>query len=246
MYINLSREQGICILSLNRPGTNSLQQDLLDELYAAITGISHDEAVKAVILTSSLPFGFSSGLDLGSFQGTHAAFAKNVYRAVYKTFQIVQSITACPKIYIAALAGPVIGSGSSIALACDLRIAAVGTWFWLPDPQYGGLLGDGGLVRLAQITGIGRAAMLALTNERINLDTADKWGLIYKTAPREILMETALTAAARLCGLSPKTLEHHKKILNQTMQLHFPGKALRKLLHSPETSRRFQFYIKQK
>lgn len=246
MYINLFREQGVCILSLNRPGTNSLHQDLLDELYAAVTEISRDEAVKVVILTSNLPFGFSSGLDLGSFQGTHAAFAENIYKAVYKAFQIVQSITASPKIYIAALAGPAIGSGASIALACDLRIAAVGTWFWLPDPQYGGLLGDGGLERLAQITGTGRAAILALTNERINLDTADKWGLIYKTAPREKLMETARTAAARLCGLSGKTLGYHKKILNQTMPLRFPGEALQKVLHSPETYLRVQSYIKQK
>lgn len=246
MYINFSREQEVCILSLNRPRTNSLHQDLLDELYAAITEISQDKTTKTVILTSSLPFGFSSGLDLGSFQGTHAAFAENVYNVVYKTFQIIQSITASPKIYIAALAGPVIGSGASIALACDLRIAAAGTWFWLPDPQYGGLLGDGGLVRLAQIIGTGRAAVLALTNERINLDTADKWGLLYKTAPREKLMKTARTAAARLCGLSGKTLGYHKKILNQATPLHFPGEALQMVLHSPETYQRFQSYIKQK
>jgi len=227
---------------MNRPGTNSLNQDLHDELYETLRRTEEQNDIKTVVLTSRLPFGFSSGLDLGSFKGDHPVFAEKVYNAVHRSFQTVKIIARSQKIFIAALAGPVIGSAASIAFSCDFRIAAPGTWFWLPDPQYGGFLADGGIELLTGLAGNSRSLRLALMNEHIDLDEADAWGLICKIAERRKLEDTALAAADRLCGLSFQTLGLHKKIINENTVGRFRGEELKTLLRSEETYEKFRSY----
>ena len=142
---------------------------------------SEHKTIKVVILASKLSFGFSSGFDLRSLIDVQQfIYAEKVYNAVYTSFQIAKTIVQSSKIFIASIAGPIIGSAASIVFSCDFRIAAPGAWFWLLDTQYGGLLADGGIALLAKLAGNSRAFMLGLTNDRVNLGEADQWGLIYK------------------------------------------------------------------
>jgi len=244
MYIDTDVREDVCFIYLNRPDTNSLNQILLDELYNKVCWASEQENVKVIILTSRLSFGFSSGLDLGSFMSQQTGFAGKVYNAVHKSFQIVKSIVQSPKVFIAALAGPVIGSAASIAFGCDFRIAAPGTWFWLPDTQYGGLLADGGIELLAKLTGNSRAFMLALTNDRINIDDANKWGLIYKIEEKSKLDETAFSTAKRLCDFSFKTSSLHKKIINEGILNKFHEDQLKEILSSEDVYKRLRSHIR--
>ena len=245
MYIDTDIRDDVCFIYLNRPDTNSLNQKLMDELYDKVCWVSAHQDIRVVILTSKLSFGFSSGLDLGSFMDDRqAVFAKKVYNAVCKSFQIVKSILQSPKIFIAALAGPVIGSAASIAFGCDFRIASPETWFWQPDTQYGGLLADGGIELLTKLTGNSRTAMLAMTNDRINLDAADKWGLIYKTVERNKLDETAFAIAKRLCSYSFQTLSSHKKIINEGLLNNFREDQLKEILASEDTYKKLQSYMR--
>ena len=244
MYIDTDFREDVCYIYLTRQKTNSLNQELLDGLYDKVCCASEHQDVRVVILASKLPFGFSSGLDLGSFMDEQQSiFAEKVYNVVYKSFQIVKSILQSPKIFIAALAGSVIGSAASIAFSCDFRIAAPGTWFWLPDAQYGGLLADGGIELLTRLTGNSRAYMLGLTNDRINLDEAERWGLIYKTVERRKLNETAFTTAKRLCGYSFQTLSSHKKIINEGLLNDFREAQLKEILSSKDSYQKLQSYM---
>ncbi len=243
MYIDISIREDVCFIYLNRRDTNGLNQSLLDELYDKVCWVSGQENVKAVVLTSRLSFGFSSGLDLGSFMNRPIGFAEKIYDAVYRSYQIVKSILQSPKIFIAALSGPVIGSAASIAFGCDLRIAALGTWFWLPDTQYGGFLADGGVELLTKLVGSSRTFMLALTNGRLNLDEADKWGLIYKIVQLKELDKASFLAAKRLCALSPNTLSLHKKIINEGALKDFREEQLKEILASEDTYKRVQSYM---
>ena len=163
MYVDKEIKDSIGYIWLNRPRTNSLSHTLLEELLEAVTAFDAENEITAVVLSSRLPFGFSGGLDLGSFyvSGEHELTGSNVYKAVYLTFQINRKIVSSDKILIAVLSGPVIGSAASIAFSCDIRIADSGAWFWLPDPQYGGLLADGGLEMLTRHIGNSRACTLA-------------------------------------------------------------------------------------
>ena len=247
MYIDSKIQENVCFLWLNKPGTNSLDQELLDELYEQVSWASEQDTVKVVILTSKLPFGFSSGLDLGSFMDDRqTVFAEKVYNAVYKSFQIAKAITQSPKIFIAALSGPVIGSAASIAFSCDFRIAAMGTWFWLPDVQYGGFLADGGIELLAKLTGNSRAYMLGLTNDRISLDEANKWGLLYKITEPQKLEKTVFSFAERLCGHSFNTLSSHKKIINEGLLRDFREEQLKEILASEDTYQKLLSYMRSK
>lgn len=206
--------------------------------------ISGQEDVKVVVLTSRLSFGFSSGLDLGSFMNQPTMFAGKIHDAVYQSFRIVKSIVQSPKIFIAALSGPVIGSAASIVFSCDFRIATPGTWFWLPDTQYGGLLADGGIELLTKLVGCSRTFMLALTNNRINLDEADKWGLIYKIVERRELDEASFAIAKRLCAFSSKILSLHKRIINEGVLNNFRQGQLEEILASEDTYKRVQSYMR--
>lgn len=243
MYIDVDIREEVCFFSLNRPNTNSLNQELLNELYDKICWSSEQENVKIVILTSRLSFGFSSGLDLKSLMDTKAVFAERVYNLVYRCFKIVKSIVQSPKIFIAAVAGPVIGSAASITFSCDFRIAAPDTWFWLPDTQYGGLLVDGGIELLAKLIGNSRAFMITATNDRINLDEAEKWGLIYKIAGHKELDETSYSVAKRLCALSFKTLSLHKKIINEGVLNDFRESQLKDILSSEDAYKKIKSYM---
>lgn len=244
MYIDNDIREGVCFIYLNRPHTNSLNQELLDELYDKLCWASEHKDIKVVILTSKLPLGFSSGLDLGSFMDEQRSiFTRRVHNAVYKSFQIVKSILLSSKIFIAALAGPVIGSAASITFSCDLRIAVPGTWFWLPDTQYGGLLADGGIELLTKLVGNSRSFMIALTNERINLDIADKWGLIYKIVDRKELNEASFSVAKQLSSLSFRTLSLHKKVINESILADFREEQIKEILTCEDTYLKLQYYI---
>ena len=244
MYIDVKIHGEICCLYLNKPGTNSLDHQMLDQLYDKVFWVSQQSTIKVVILKSNIAFGFSSGLDIRNFiNSPKTLFAEKVYYSVAKTFQIIKTIVQSPQIFICALSGPVIGSAVSIVLGCDFRIAARGTWFWLPDVQYGGLLADGSIELMTKIVGISRTSMLIQTNERVNLDDADKWGLIYKTVELQKLDEAAFSFAKKLCILSFKTLSIHKKMINEGLLNYFRSKQLKEILYSEETYQRLQTYV---
>lgn len=245
MYIDVTMREDVCLIYLNRPDTNSLNQELLDELYDKVCWASGHKNIKVVILASKLSFGFSSGLDLRSLMDVQQfIFAEKVYNTVYTSFQIAKVIVQSSKIFIAPIAGPIIGSAASIVFSCDFRIAAPGAWFWLPDTQYGGLLADGGIELLAKLAGNSRAFMLGLTNDRINLDKADKWGLIYKIVDRNELDEASFSVAKRLCGLSFRTLSLHKKIINEGVLNDFREEQLKEILDSEDTYKKLKSYMR--
>jgi len=247
MYIDIKVQDDVCFLYLKKPNTNSLDQSFLDEIYDKVRWASNQDMAKVIVLTSKLSFGFSSGLDLRSLTSDNqTTFADKVYNAVYKSFKIVKSIAHSRKIFVAALSGPVIGSAASIAFSCDFRIAAPGTWFWLPDVQYGGLLADGGIDLLSNMVGKSRAFMFALTNDRINLDVSEKWGLIYKITDLQKLEETAWQFARRICRLSFNALSSHKKIINEGLLNDFRDEQLKEILALENTYQRLLSHMRSK
>ena len=247
MHIDSKIQENVCFLFLNKPGTNNFDQAMLHELFEKVCWASEQDTVKIVVLASKLPFGFSSGLDLGSFiDDRQTVFAEKVYNAVYKSFLITKAITQSPKIFIAALSGPVIGSAASIAFSCDFRIAATGTWFWLPDVQYGGFLADGGIELLTRLVGNSRAYMLGLTNDRINLDKADKWGLICQMTEPQKLEDIAFSLAKKLCRFAFTTLSSHKKIINEGLLSDFREEQLKEILLLEDTYQKLLSYMRSK
>ena len=246
MLVDFEITNNIGILSLNRPGTNSLNLELLKEIYNNLCMIEENKDIRVVILQSKLPFGFSSGLDLGGLFNRNDInkTTENVYNAIYQVYKISQKILSSPIIYIASLTGGVIGSSITIAASCDLRIAANNTWLWVPDPRYRGLLAEGGIEIMCELIGASRTAMLNLTNERFNAKIVHEWGLFYKLVERDEIKTHTLSCAEKISNFSYSSLKYTKKMINSGFNHQFPEKMMKDFLKPEKTAKWLSKYMK--
>ncbi|MCL6451701.1 MAG: enoyl-CoA hydratase/isomerase family protein [Acetobacteraceae bacterium] len=107
---------------------------------------------------------------------------------------------------VAAVSGVAIGSGLTLALACDLRVASELSLFWLPDVAYGGFLGDSGLGRLVRAVGPGAARELLLTGRRVGAARALELGLVSQVVPPRDVLAAALRLAEELAQGAPASI----------------------------------------
>jgi len=129
---------------------------------------------------------------------------------VEKIHQVCKAIRALPVPVVARLHGAVIGAGLEIAAACDLRVAADGTKFSMPEVK----LGIPSVVEAAllpRLMGSGRAAWLVLTGEPIDARRALEWGLVEEVASDADLAAQRLVQT--LLAASPKALREQKRLL---------------------------------
>ncbi|WP_176758972.1 enoyl-CoA hydratase/isomerase family protein [Alkaliphilus peptidifermentans] len=245
MYIKIKEFNHIAVVELNRSPANGFSRGFLMEFIRAIKKVDEDRSIKIVIISSKQSQIFSSGLDLRSLMGDNAdEMSRNIFDAVHLVYKIVEKIMLSKKIFIGALSGATIGSAVSVALACDLLIGSPETWFWLPDPQYGGLLADGGIDLLINHIGTSRAKMLALTNDRINPQRALEWGILYRVVEKGKLLDVAFSEAKRLSGYSTDTLSYTKRLINEGILNSFKCDELKEILNNREIYNRLQNYIK--
>ena len=165
---------GVARIFLNRPEkVNALSSHVLGELLAALNGVSKSPDVRAVVLAGRGK-AFCGGADV---QELSSLTASNAGSFVEKIHAVCEAIRRLPLPVVARLHGAVIGAGLEIAAACDLRIAAEGTRFSMPEVR----LGIPSVVEAAllpRLMGSGRAAWLVLTGEPIDARRAYEWGLI--------------------------------------------------------------------
>lgn len=235
--IEVEVEKGIGRILLNHARTNSLTFEFMEQIASAIDEMERRDEVKLVILTSSLSFGFSSGLDLGDLyeEDEPATTVTNIYEAVNRVYLLSQKILNSDKLYLAALSGAVIGSALTLVLSCDLLIADKSCWFWSPDPRYRGLLADGGIELLRAKAGAARSAFLNFTNERVDAETLNSWGIIYKLCPEGELSQVASEISGRLSANSADSLKYSKMLNNRGIIIDFPGPILEEFLDPVKT-----------
>lgn len=245
MYVEIETREKFGIIWLKHERTNSLNHIFLKEIHESLQLMAANEAMNIIVIASKLKFGFSSGLDLRRFYSARDIIGtgNKVIQAVKETYRINHLIRSSAKTYLAALSGPVIGSAISIALSCDLRISDEKAWFWAPDPQFGGLPGDGVIEILSGLVGASRAKMLLLTNDRIDSKTAWDWGLLYKVVPHGQLYAEVFKLASRLSGYSSLSLGTIKGMFNKHVMKRFTADALAKVVYSDDTYSRMKSYF---
>jgi 2-(1,2-epoxy-1,2-dihydrophenyl)acetyl-CoA isomerase len=213
--INIYRRDAAAKLELNRPGSlNSWDSQLGIELLAAIRSVSADPAVRAVTITGA-GRAFSSGADLKAGLGRTPAGDPDLYSVLTERYHpIIVGIREMPKPVIAAVNGGAIGIGLSLALACDLVVAAESAYFLLAFVNIG-LVPDGGSsVFVPARVGFARAAEMAMLGERIGAARALDWGLINQVWPDEELADRADSLAARLAAGPTRSYAGAKRQLN--------------------------------
>ena len=216
-------EPGIALVTLNRPERlNAMNAAMLDDFQALCRLLAADDAVRVLIITGQGK-GFCSGADLIDAAGaTHAASFANP-EAFLATVQerysgLILGLREIPQPVIAAVNGAAAGGGFSLALACDIRIAAPEAYFvasFVNIGLSGGELGTSYL--LPRLVGLSHAAEILYTGRKVSAKEAEKMGLVSALVSAEKLMETALTYGRTMLSKSPGGLKLTKRVLDQNI-----------------------------
>lgn len=208
---------GVGRLTLNRPDSlNAWTAELGQELKSIVTGEAADPSVRAVLVTGA-GRGFSSGADLrAGFDPSPEDGRPDVRKELHEVYHpIIAGIRRLEKPVVAAVNGPAVGIGCSLALACDLVLAAESSFFGLAFVGIG-LMPDGGSTLFVPASvGKARAFEMALLGERIPAERALEWGLVNAVHPDDELMGEADALVGRLAQGPTLSYAGSKRALNQ-------------------------------
>jgi 2-(1,2-epoxy-1,2-dihydrophenyl)acetyl-CoA isomerase len=213
--VNVLRRGGAAIVELNRPEVlNAWNERLGLDLLDAVRAVATDDGVRAVMITGA-GRGFSAGADLkAGFESTPAG-APDVLTPLRERYHpIIAGVRHMPKPVVAAVNGPSVGIGCSLALACDLILAAESAYFLLAFVNIG-LVPDGGSSMFVPVrAGHARAAEMAMLGERVDARRALEWGLINRVHADADLRAEAETLVDRLASGPTRSYAGTKRQLN--------------------------------
>jgi enoyl-CoA hydratase len=207
-------EGGIAHVTFNRPkARNALTFAMYDRLEEFCAEAGRDKDLRAVILTGAGGEAFAAGTDIGQFR----AFATPEDALAYeeRIDRVVDALERCPVPTIAALAGACTGAGTSIAAACDLRIAAANLRFGIPIARtLGNCLSLANYARLAFLIGAAHAKDILFTARLVAAEEARAIGLVSEILPDAAALAARAEELARLLAShAPLTLRATKEAL---------------------------------
>ena len=218
--VDLKVTNGVAEITLNRPERlNAWTTQFGDELREAILNDAAAPEVRAVLITGA-GRGFSSGADLKEMleQRADGGEVPDVGEMLRERYHpIIKGIRQLPKPVVAAVNGPAVGIGCSLALACDLIWAAESAVFGLAFVNIG-LVPDGGSTFLVPVAaGKARALEMALLGDPIPAEQALAWGLINRVVPDKQLMDDARGLAQKLAQGPTRSYAQSKRALNNSL-----------------------------
>jgi 2-(1,2-epoxy-1,2-dihydrophenyl)acetyl-CoA isomerase len=207
--------EGVARIELNRPeALNAWTYQLGEELSEALGSAATDGEVRAVMITGA-GRAFSSGADLKQERRRTTEGKADLGGALREIYNpIILAVRTLPKPVIAAVNGPAVGIGCSLALSCDMIVAAESAYFLLAFVKVG-LVPDGGASAfLTSRIGLARASELALLGEALPAREALAWGLINRVYPDNALLAESEQLAARLASGPTLAYANAKRALN--------------------------------
>jgi 2-(1,2-epoxy-1,2-dihydrophenyl)acetyl-CoA isomerase len=215
---------GVGRITLNRPESlNAWTAAFGDELTRAITVDAADPSVRAVLITGA-GRGFSSGADLKEQRSTTDAGVPDLGARLEEIYHpIITGLREMPKPVVAAVNGPAVGIGCSLALAADLIVAAESAYFLLAFVNIG-LVPDGGSTAfLPARVGYARAAEMAMLGERVPAEQALEWGLVNSVVADDDLAAVSGELLDRLANGPTRSYAGAKRLLNRRMYADLAG-----------------------
>ena len=207
-----SRQVGI--ITLNRPKQlNALNDQLMNELGAALKAFDADASIGCIILTGSEK-AFAAGADI-------SAMAKFDFADAYGQDFITRNweqIRSVRKPVIAAVSGFALGGGCELAMMCDFIIAADNARFGQPEIKLGIIPGAGGTQRLPRAVGKAKAMDMALTGRMMDAHEAERAGLVSRVVTPDKLMDEALGAALMICDYGQLSVMATKEAVNRAFE----------------------------
>ena len=244
-YENLIWEQdgGVGRLTLNRPDSlNAWTADFGRDLKQVIEGEAADPSVRAVLITGA-GRGFSSGADLKEGFDPAEDGMPDVRKELDTLYHpIITGVRRIEKPVVAAVNGPAVGIGASLAFACDLVLAAESSFFGLAFVNIGRMPDGGSTLFVPTAVGKARAFQMALLGERVDAQRALEWGLVNFVHPDDRLMPEANELVEKLAAGPTRSYASSKQALNKMLYPDLEGQLglEAELQHTLARTRDFQ------
>jgi enoyl-CoA hydratase len=198
---------------------NAVNADLCAQLQGHLEQSSE---LRAVVITGA-GTAFCSGADLVTRFAADGDATTDTFRPAFEV--VLDAIVAHPAPVIAAINGPAIGAGMQLAVACDIRVAALGARLAIPGGKLGIHLSPRNIWRLAQLVGQAAARDFLLAGRTVDAEEAQHLGLVQYV--EHDALGAALALAGEIVALAPLTVRGHKKSLNIVADAQWMGEAAR-------------------
>jgi 2-(1,2-epoxy-1,2-dihydrophenyl)acetyl-CoA isomerase len=208
--VEVARDGAVLTITLNRPDKLNAFDDAMHAGFRDALRAARDADVRAVVLTGA-GRGFCVGQDLTEFREAPGDIGQRLRGNYHPN---IRALRALEKPVLAAVNGAAAGAGLSLAMACDIRIAADSASF-VPAFVNVGLVPDsGGSHFLTRILGPARAAEWMLSGRRLSPDEALAWGLVSEVVPAADLSARAAERAATLAAMATGAIAMHKRLFD--------------------------------
>ena len=210
LLTEIDEDGGFVVITLNRPeALNALNEELMNELTAALDRFEAEEDIGCIVLTGSKK-AFSGGADINemkdkAFPGTY--FEDFITRNWERTAKTRKPV-------VAAVSGYAIGGGFELALMCDIILAADTARFGQPEARLGVMPGAGGTQRLARVIGKSKTMELCLTGRMMEAAEAEQCGLVSRVVPADDLLEEARDLARTIASMPLASAMMTKEAVN--------------------------------
>lgn len=188
------------LVTINRPESrNPVNGETADALQAAYERFVADDDAVCMVLTGADDEAFCAGADLKDVASLYPRLESAGGPLGFTRF-------ISPKPTIAAISGWAVAGGFELALWCDLRICAEGATFGFSERRWGVPLIDGGTQRISRIVGVGVALDLVLTGRMVELDEAERIGLVTRRVEQGQHVPAALELVEELASFPQETM----------------------------------------
>jgi enoyl-CoA hydratase/carnithine racemase len=247
--IRTEKNGAIVVATMSRAPVNALNKEMVARLLTILDEVTADEQIAVLVLRSDQKI-FSAGADLALMQSCFATpeGPDEMTKVVREMQQLFFRIEAAPVVTIAEIAGIAMGGGLELALACDVRVAAIEARLGLPESKLGLLPGAGGTQRLARLCGRGVANRIILGAEIIDGAEAHRIGLVEWAKPRNELAKWMDELSARFGAIPRSAIAANKRCIAAAADAGPEGferevSLTRSLYDHPETRRRVSEFL---
>jgi enoyl-CoA hydratase/carnithine racemase len=210
MSVRLEKEGAVGIIVLDRPPANSYDYAFLRSFAGAIDDARVDADIRAVLVTSASEKFFSAGADVTAFAAGTSRSRTMTALLAHEAFRKMENT---PLVFIAVIAGHCLGGGFELALACDLRFAAEGSYqIGLPEVNLGLFPGSGGTQRLPRLVGLSKGLDLIANATTLKPAEAKEVGLVDRLYPDAAACREGAVEYAKKLAAGPSVAIGHAKL----------------------------------
>ncbi len=215
-FVQLTRDGAVAIVTMNRPDKrNAMGEELLESLCQVMQQLSRDESVRAVVVTGAGTV-FSSGADRSAIAGLVGEERTRVFapigtRLSLLMWKVMDEVIAMPKAVIAAVNGAAAGGGMMLALACDFRVVAENSLWWLPEIELGFPLSANSMNMLQDHFGSSKAKEIGMAARRLSAQDLDRMGVTAAITTASDTLAEALGLARRIAAFEPSAVAAVKR-----------------------------------